>query len=266
VGTASGRSVDSPACPSHLLRPASDRIGRSTIHEPSDTTIALLPSPLLGPAAWELVQNCLLALGRHALVADVPAAPRDPDEVLAGFVSSLAGQDEVVLVPHSNAGLYAPALTESVTCRATVFVDAALPSSTPSAPLAPPQLMEHLRELADETGRLPPWTRWWEATDLDRLFPDNAWRQRIEATQPRLALSYFTSRLRVPEGWATRPAAYLAFGSTYAHETALARSHGWPVDVLEGTHLHMLHEPDAVAARILDLLEQLETRRAYSGP
>jgi hypothetical protein len=236
------------------------------MHEPSDTTIALLPSPLLGPAAWEPVHDRLLALGRHVLVADVPAAPRDPDEVLDAFVSGLTGQDGVVLVPHSNAGLYAPALTEAVACRATVFVDAALPSSTPRTPLAPPQLMARLRELADDTGRLPPWTRWWEPADLDRLFPDDTWRQRIEATQPRLALSYFTSRMRVPEGWAARPAAYLAFGSTYAHETAVARGHGWPVAVLEGTHLHMLDDPETVAARILGLLEELDTRRAYSGP
>jgi hypothetical protein len=235
------------------------------MHEPSDTTIALLPSPLLGPAAWGPVHDRLLGLGRHVMVADVPAAPRDPDEVLAALVSGLGGQDAVILVPHSNAGLYAPALTEAVTCRATVFVDAALPTSTPSTPLAPPQLMEHLRELADEAGRLPPWTRWWEAADVEPLFPDATWRRRIEAREPRLALSYFTSRVRVPEGWATRPAAYLAFGGTYANETTVARGHGWPVDVLEGRHLHMLHEPDTVAARIIGLLEQLETRRAYSG-
>ncbi|HSJ22598.1 MAG TPA: hypothetical protein VK964_18690 [Nocardioidaceae bacterium] len=236
------------------------------MHKPSEATIALLPSPLLGRAAWEPVQERLLALGRPVVVADVPRRPRVPDDVLAAFVSVLAREDEVVLVPHSNAGLYAPALTETVACRATVFVDAALPSSTPSTPLAPPQLMEHLRELADEAGRLPPWTRWWRAADVDHLFPDATWRRRIEAREPRLALSYFTSRVRVPEGWATRPAAYLAFGGTYAHETAVARGHGWPLDVLEGRHLHMLHEPDAVAGRILGLLEQLETRRAYSGP
>jgi hypothetical protein len=119
--------------------------------------------------------------------------------------------------------------------------------------------MEHLRGLADETGRLPPWTQWWEPAELDRLFHADTWRRRIETTQPRLPLSYFTSRVRVPQGWATRPAAYLAFGGTYAHEIAVARSLGWPVDVLDGTHLHMLADPEAVAVCILGLLEQLET-------
>jgi hypothetical protein len=232
----------------------------------SEATLALLPSPLLGPVAWEPVRDRLLELGRRVVVADVPGAPQRPEEVLSSFVSGLTHLDDVVLVPHSNAGLYAPALADVVLARATVFVDAALPSSTPTTPLAPPHLLEHLRGLADEEGRLPPWTRWWAAADVDRLFPDDTWRERIEAAQPRLAVPYFTSRARVPEGWAARPAAYLAFGDTYAHETAVARGHGWPVDVLEGGHLHMLREPDAVATGILGLLEQLETPRAYSGP
>jgi hypothetical protein len=232
----------------------------------SEATLALLPSPLLGPVAWEPVHDRLLELGRRVVVADAPAAPPGPDEVLTSFLSALTHQGDVVLVPHSNAGLYAPALADMVSARATVYVDAALPSSTPTTPLAPPHLLEHLRGLADEEGRLPPWTRWWAAADVDRLFPDDTWRDRVEAHQPRLALTYFRSTVRAPEGWAARPAAYLAFGETYAHEAAVARGHGWPVDVLEGGHLHMLREPDEVATRVLGLLEQLETPQAYSGP
>ena len=78
-----------------------------------------------------------------------------------------------------------------------------------------------LESLADDDGLLPPWTQWWD--DLSGLFPDDATRAAIEAGQPRLPLSYFTATLPVPDGWASGPCAYLAFGDTYAEEVAFAR-------------------------------------------
>ena len=64
-----------------------------------------------------------------------------------------------------------------------------------------------------------------------------------------MPLSYFRSRLGAPVGWADQPQAYLAFGETYAEETAFAQEHGWPTTVLDGAlHLHHMVDPDAVAA------------------
>ena len=60
-------------------------------------------------------------------------------------------------------------------------------------------------------------------------------------------------RVGVPPGWAERPCAYLAFGDTYAEETARARDLGWPVEVLDGRHLHLLVDPDAVLEAVLRL-------------
>ena len=72
----------------------------------------------------------------------------------------------------------------------------------------------------------------------------------VEAEQHRLPLSYFESTLAVPSGWVERPNAYVAFGDTYADEAAFAREHDWPTVVTAGRHLHMLTEPDQVAATI----------------
>lgn len=203
--------------------------------------LLLLPSPLLGPAVWAPVAELL-----GGRVTTVDAA-----------VAVASGLADVVLVPHSNAGLWAPSLAAALDARAVVYVDAALPSDGSDAPLAPPRFLEFLSGLADGDGLLPPWTHWWDTAEVDALFPDAATRARVEAEQPRLPLSYFTSRVEVPAGWAERPSAYLAFGETYAEEVAAARARGWPVTVLPGRHLHQLVDPAGVAAAVADLVDRL---------
>jgi hypothetical protein len=209
--------------------------------------VLLVPSPLVGPASWGGVAEHLRRRGQSVRVVDT-GAPRRPDRVVDAVTRAASGLTDLVLVPHSNAGLYGPHLGERLDLTATVYVDAALPG-----------LHAMLRRLADAAGVLPPWTGWWD--DVDELFPDPATRAEVERGQPRLPLAYFEARLPVPEGWAARPSAYLAFGDTYAAEVAFARAAGWPVTTLAGGHLHALHRPGAVAAEVLRL-----ARLAVGGP
>ena len=180
--------------------------------------------------------------------------PRTPARVLESVVAAAADRP-VVLVPHSNAGYYAPHLATLVDVRATVYVDAALPgpaSEGKDTPLAPPAFLDFLRALADDDGLLPPWTEWWDE-DVSDLFPDDAVREAVEREQPRLPLTYFTSRVPVPAGWTDRRAAYLAFGETYAEERDRANDLGWPTRTLAGGHLHALQDPAEVGAAIVEL-------------
>jgi hypothetical protein len=213
----------------------------------------LIPSPLLGPATWRGVESWLRGQGRDARAVDFGALPRTPTRVL-NSVRAAAADRTVVLVPHSNAGLYAPYLATVVEARATVFVDAALPlpqAEGQQTSLAPPAFLDFLRTLADEDGVLPPWTQWWG--DVSDLFPDAATRRAVEREQPRLPLTYFTGRVPVPTNWSARHAAYLAFGDTYAEERDRARRMGWPTRTMAGGHLHALHDPAEVGTAILDL-------------
>jgi hypothetical protein len=197
----------------------------------------------------------------------------------------------VVLVPHSNAGLFAPEIAVRRDVVGTVFVDAALPPrvvapeippeippeiaqpgspehteraiSRPTrgeAPLAPPGFLGFLDGLADAEGMLPPWTRWWPKADVDVLFPDRATRLLVEQEQQRLPLAYFHDTIAVPAGWTDAPNAYLAFGDTYADERRLAGEWGWPVTTLTGEHLHQLVSPTDVAAALTTLLAELAIR------
>lgn len=215
--------------------------------------LLLVPSPLVGPATWQPVSGVLQAAGHSVGVVDT-AAVRTPGDLVDAVVAAADG-GRVVLVPHSNAGLAVPELGDRLDLAATVFVDAALPLGAGSTALAPDGLLDLLAGLADPSGVLPPWTEWWD--DPGGLFPDDATRAAVEAGQPRLAISYFTARLPVPAGWTTRPAAYLAFGETYADELAFATGCGWPTRTLPGGHLHQLHDPDVVARAILELLDRL---------
>lgn len=216
----------------------------------------LLPSPLLTPATWAPTAAWLADTGHPVEVVAYPGDAPTPQAVVDAVLAAADGLSDLVLVPHSNAGLYAGYLADLVGARATVYVDAALPLLPgEDAPLAAPQLLDFLRELADDEGLLPPWTQWWD--DLGEVFPDDETRAAVEAGQPRVPLRYFTERVPVQEGWADRGCAYLAFADTYAEELAFARERGWPVASLAGGHLHQLHDPAAVGATILDLVHRL---------
>ncbi|WP_246060735.1 MazG nucleotide pyrophosphohydrolase domain-containing protein [Nocardioides dongxiaopingii] len=231
-----------------------DRLGRAGAPTALPAPVLLLvPSPLLGPATWAPVAWWLRGAGHDVEVVDLGDTPRTPAAVVEAVVAAAAGRP-VVLVPHSNAGLYAPHLATLLDVRATVHVDAALPTSAPTAALAPPDLLAMLAPLADD-GLLPVWTQWWD--DVDALFPDAASRAAVEAEQVRVPLSYLQEHVPVPAGWAEAPAAYLALGDTYAEERSRARASGWPVRTLDGTHLHALHDPAAVGAAVSGLLADL---------
>jgi hypothetical protein len=215
------------------------------------TRFLLVPSPLLGPSTWRATAAWLEDAGHVASVVDARGVVSAPELVERVVGVAASAPEPVVLVPHSNAGLCAPLVSARVELAGVVFVDAALPLGAGDTGLAPPELLEHLERLADADGLLPPWTQWWD--DLAGVFPDEATHAEVDAEQPRMPLSYFRGRVPVPEGWASSACAYLAFGDTYAEEIAFARSHGWPVRVLAGRHLHQLHDPAAVGAAVIGL-------------
>jgi hypothetical protein len=223
----------------------------------TEPTLALLASPLLGPAVWSRAAEVLVDRGRRVLVPPASAGITGPDDVLRMLRAALPAGEPLVLVPHSNAGLYVAALAAERDVRGVVFVDAGLPSDAPSTPTAPPAFRAFLAGLADAEGRLPGWTHWWPDEDIAGLFPDDVARSAVEAEQPRLPLGYFDASVPSPAGWRRLPAAYLAFGDAYAAERDLAHARGWPVTTLPGQHLHPLLDPEGVVATLLGLVGQL---------
>ena len=164
-----------------------------------------------------------------------------------------------MVVAHSNAGYYAPAVTVELEVS-TVYLDAALPADDVTETLlAPAAFADFIGSLPVSDGLLPSWPHWWEPAEIAPLFPDEQWLDRVSREAPRLAPSYFTTPLPVPLGWEARAAAYLAFGDTYAAELAFARGAGWVVRQEAGHHLAHLAEPDRVAELLLALLDGFGT-------
>ena len=217
----------------------------------------LLPSPLLGAAVWEPVAAVLRGFGHVVTTATLRGPVRAPVEVLEGFLAAFP-DGPVVLVPHSNAGLFVPALAARHRVLATVFVDAALPpTKARTTTAAPAAFYDFLAAKADVTGVLPVWTEWWGEEEVNALFPDLATRQRVEMQQQRLPLAYFTEPLPVREGWDAEACAYLAFGDTYAEEVQGARERRWPVATAPGGHLEMLWQPNRVAHQVERLAHEV---------
>jgi hypothetical protein len=134
-------------------------------------TFALLPSPLL-PEAWGLVAEVLRSGGWSVLEqAGAAEPPGAPGGVLKRFLAALPTDRDLVLVPHSNAGLYVPELTRKRRVIGYVFVDAILPPNGGTVPVAPQHLVTELESLADESGMLPPWTAWWATTTYAASIP-----------------------------------------------------------------------------------------------
>lgn len=235
-----------------------------------DAGFVLVHSLLLGPLTWAPVAARLAALGAVTVVPslvdvvdvdDPPFWPRVADTV-NDAVSHLPQDQPVLLVAHSNAGLFVPVIVQAARrpVAGCLFVDASLPSRTGPTPAATPERLDFLRSKATE-GQLPQWTTWWDEDDVASLFPDPRTRSTVSAEQPRLPLSYYEQQIPVPGGWDDRPCGYLLFGRPYDRVAQEARERGWDVDQVPGRHLHQLVDPDAVTGRIV----AMTTRWAYSA-
>lgn len=226
----------------------------------------LVHSPSVGPLTWTPVAASLRARGHQSIVpsllavadAGPPFWPRVVDAVTA-VMSRLDPDRPVVLVAHSNAGLFIPLLVTHATrpVRGCLFVDAALPASVGSTPVVPAELLHGLRAKVTD-GRLPPWTEWWDEGDVAPMFPDPEIRAAVTAEQPWLPLAYYEQLVPVPAGWDDQPCGYLVFGPPYDRLAADARGRGWLIDELPGQHLHQIVDPDGVADRLILMAQRLE--------
>lgn len=216
----------------------------------------LIPSPLLGPATWEPTARALERRGQRAQVPSLRCVSRGAPPYWPKGVDAIvraAGGEPVVLVPHSNSGLNVPAVIDALgdQVRDVVFVDAALPGA---GNYAQP---DFLNTLVGADGLLPPWTSWWEESDVAGLFPDAEVRAHVEAEQARMPLACYDHLPPAPNGWERPRCAYIWFAEPYDTGAERASARGWPTRHIPGNHLHTLVDPNAVAAAVLEMTGHL---------
>lgn len=213
-------------------------------------SLILMHSPFLGPATWQPAAQVLEGAGRRARMPSLLAVARSGAPHWPAGVETVvrsAAVDPVILVPHSNAGLYVPAVIQALgdQVRGVVFVDASIPGAGHHTP------RDFLNRLAIVDGLLPPWTSWWDEADVAQAIPDPQVRAEVEAEQPRMPLTYYDHLPPAPTGWDTPPCGLIWFGKPYDMGAAHAAMRAWPTLHMPGGHLHMLNNPSAVAEAVL---------------
>jgi len=229
------------------------------------SVFALVHSPSVGPTTWLPVADRLRDAGQEVAVPSLLAvteggAPSWP-RVVAAVRAGLDGTDPaapVVLVPHSNAGLFVPVIARDLgrPVGCAIFADASVPATSGAMPVVEADFLPFLRGLADQDGVLPRWTDWWHEDDVAPMLPDPVVRRTVTDEQPRLPLDYYLEQVPVPAGWDDLPCGYLLFSQAYEGQAAQARRRGWPVRRVAGEHLHQVVDPDGVARALLDLASE----------
>jgi hypothetical protein len=221
-------------------------------------TFVLVHSPSVGPATWQPVAAQLTELGHLAVVPSLLAVgdggPPYWERVVSAVADCLASagipaDEPVVLVAHSNAGVFVPVLTEGMhqPVSACIFADATVPVTEGRMPMAEEEYLPFLRGLTGPDGRLPRWSDWWSEEEVAGMFPSVEVRQTITAEEPRLPLEYYLDSVPVPAGWDDLPCGYLMFSDGYEEQAEIAHHRGWPVRTIPGDHLHQVVDPAGVS-------------------
>ena len=231
--------------------------------EASNPRIVLVPSPLVGPYSWSLVQGELAECGWETLVSVDLRDPlgRQPcwQRTVGGVqatVHYVPDGQPIVLVGHSGAGplLSAAAAAVRLPISAYLFVDAGLshPGTSRLDAIASEDAASaaELRAALDAGLRFPAWTD----DDLRPIVPDpDRRRSLLDELRPR-GREYWTEELPGISGWPNAPCAYLQFSSVYQSAAERARRAGWPTRYLAAGHFHQLVDPSGVADAIVELL------------
>jgi hypothetical protein len=110
---------------------------------------------------------------------------------------------------------------------------------------------DELHALLEQGGRFPNWT---DEMLRDEV-PDALARQLILRELKPRDMRYYAESIPLPPHWPDAPCAYLLFKqSSYPADAGFASAHGWPMKHLPAGHFHMLIDPHAVAAALIELV------------
>jgi pimeloyl-ACP methyl ester carboxylesterase len=228
-----------------------------------ESLIVLVHSPLVGPFTWSLVAKSLQANGFDVLVPVLTDSGETPPPYWQQHAVSMQRalvpippERSLALVGHSGAGPLLPVLAQAARRPVTgyLFVDAVLPHPGKTQL---EEMPEELRQLLAEGSHFPNWTD----EDLREELPDERARQQLlTEVQPR-PLTFFEEMQPEVSGWPDAPGGYLLFTQGYRPYLEQAQRAGWPSRVLPAGHFHMLVDPVAVAATLVELLKQINDKR-----
>lgn len=229
--------------------------------------VALIPSPLTGPLVWAPVSR---VIRRHGVDTRI-ATPDDGEDSLlpywarhavsvARWLHGLSPPGAVILVGHSGAGPLLPAIGafSPHPVAGYVFVDAGLPipgqSRLDEMMASLPEIGQELADRLAAGGRFPEWTE----EEAREIIPDEGLRRGILAELRPRSQGFFTESLPSVAGWPDAPCAYVKLSAAYSEPAKYAQKRGWLYREFDAGHFHMLVDPEAVAAAILDVTGSMD--------
>ncbi len=227
------------------------------------TAFVLVHSPLVGPRTWQLVAD---QIRRQGIQAIAPALPDSRQlelpywerhvEAVAQAVQKLPGDQPLILVAHSGAGVLLPGIRQTLwrDVKGYIFADAVIPRDHASRLdlFASSEGADEFRQTARD-GLLPTWTD----EDLREHIIDDDLRRRFVAELSPLPLAVYEERIPVFDGWPDAPCAYLLFSPIYQQMAAQAQQRGWSYAEVSALHFHMLVDPEGVAQALIALSRQM---------
>lgn len=220
----------------------------------------LIHSPLVGRTIWGPVADALRESGFTALVPALRHDPASAEPIWAqhaAYVQAAARglTQPLVLAGHSGGGPLLPAIRQQgLVAAAYLFVDSALPQHGYSRLdlFGDAEQIDAFRAGAGD-GLWQPWRE----DDLVEAIPDpdiRAWFVRDLSPMP---LAVYQEPLPVFDGFPDAPCGYLHFSEVYNEPASRAYHGGLLYRRLEGTHFHLLNDPEAVATAMLDMVDTL---------
>ncbi|UFZ07066.1 alpha/beta hydrolase [Bradyrhizobium ontarionense] len=181
-------------------------------------------------------------------------------------MNHIAATDDLILVGHSSASPLVAELATKLPARAIIIVDGDIPPPHGRASPVRPVLHDFIRNLAGAEGMLPVWSRWFARDPqraaligLDILARDPLALAQFEDGLPTMRVDWFDDTIDLLR-WDHIPAGFVQASPIYDHATTEALRRGWPVERLNGTHLHPTLCPDEMAGAILSLAHRLRQR------
>src|SRR5438477_5911598 len=214
--------------------------------------LVLVHAPLVGPSTWRWVSAALDERGHAVVAVDLHSTVRSP--TFDDFVSAVAAPIEYgdVLVGHSGAGALLPyaAADAAVADVRYVFVDAWFPPASGQLP-EEASFRASLDERVEGDGLMTPWHMWWGETAMRYIVGDDERRAAVIADTPRLPPTFLDTKRSVPSDWTSAAGGYVLLSEIYRPWADTARSYGWRVAEVPGTHLELVNRPVDVAEAIL---------------
>jgi Alpha/beta hydrolase family len=231
-----------------------------------DCLIILVHSPLVSPFTWSKVAERLRQQKVDVLVPDltmndVKGLPywKQCADAVKQALAQVSPERRVVLVAHSGAGPLLPAICHTIAqpVAACLFVDASLPhpnqSTLDELAINAPELAQELYPHLVAGGSYPNWS----AKDLSDTIPDSLVLERLLAELHPQRLRFFEEKMPQIIIPPDTPCGYILLSDAYRVQLEQAQKAGWPCRVFHAGHFHMLVDPLAVTAAIIDQLTEM---------